>query len=67
MGSSLQLVMNAEAYNGMGSWRLIGQREEPTAGMAQRQQLTVLLQKRFLDRVDTFEDELQRCEGLVLT
>ena len=30
-GSNIQLVMNAESYNGVESWRLIVRREEPTA------------------------------------
>ena len=64
-GSSLQLVMNAEAYNGMKSWRLIVQRERPTAGTAQVRQLTSLLQPRFSGRLDTFESALQIFEGLV--
>ena len=59
--------MNAEAHNGMESCRLTVQREEPTAGTAQVQQLAALLQPRLSGRAGTFEDKLQRFEGLVLT
>ena len=65
-GSSLQLVMNAEAHNGMESLRLAVQREAPTGGTAQVQPVTAPLQTRFSGRVDTFEDDVQRLAGLNL-
>ena len=46
-GSSPQLVMHAEAQNGMESWTVIVQRGGHTAGTAQVQQLTAPLQTRF--------------------
>ena len=66
-GSSLQLLMNVEEYNGYEAWRQLVKREEPTAGSAQVSQLTALLKTKFTGKMEYYEDEVMKFESAVLT
>jgi hypothetical protein len=65
-GPPLHMLMNVEAYNGFEAWRRLVKKEEPALGSAQISQLTAIMRYSFSVKMESWEDEVQRLEGMII-